>query len=338
MTVFLRDHPTRFALIAQMSPAAHARMNGELFLTAVESDEITEEGILEDLLLNMLRDLQEIGIEFHCNLHDLYDNYYQLDQFLHLVKFFLPAPLYTLILTDNKIRQALQAILEGNVSNEAAVRDYAKWIGIENERYAEEHGQIVEKVLPYLHSTPRFVTYITNMAAMLGNTPVLPDLNNDGSIEKFHEMVVEIDATLSDIMINTQVDGLTEEDMRKLQRRVVLFIQNLTSPENTNLYAILFASDIPADVYVEKAKRIREFTAGSKFHLEYYAARNLAPTLSDIFGLLSYIAATTRTRLDFSKKVQTLTEYASERGIDFTPPILSFISLASAKLKMRFTE
>lgn len=293
------DINKRLFVLTTLSPRAKKIVSTGMYFLVIEQDEADNESIQQELFLSLVEDMSEIGLYWACDNTDIYATTYDLDLALSVLTYLMPNTLYPKLRNDSKLVAALQALLDGNVSDNQAVVDYLIFLGggDDNTPYVPDLASAIAFVLPNIRNTEMFLTYIESLLSKLQaerkvSTSVLTH-------KKEYQLIVDRVSSKLYLGLNYLIEKKLVDTNNPLLRRITIFIKYLTQADKIEDWSFLFLTNIAT---LDKSSeslyktRTKEFLVGTKLCVDYYTVRDIIPSKVDIVGFVLFL---------FSRSVHT---------------------------------
>ena len=286
--------------MASISPSARLQITGHLWRVNIDSDEITQQLLMENCFASVITEAYELGIEFFCTLADLCQSTYVLDKVLLLFEVVFPSPLYKSIVEDDGFRRFITAVNEGGSSyaGESSILSILEYLALYNEATQEIFYDTYVFLQDKIHSTPIFDEYVSSIL-MVDNTPVTVPAD-DAAIEKYTRLMqTQFDQLLSG------ADALFRNLPNKGNMVAVydaIHNYKITTTAQDTLLEFSWAHTVDGDeltipmAQVLKTKYMMLFRATTPFSEEYFLARNLPILPEHLYTLVlgTYLGSETK--------------------------------------------
>lgn len=283
--------------IANMSPWARSRLDGEKYRLLLETDDVTPETIQQELFMCLLDDLKEIGIYLTCQPIDIYGNTYDFDLTLNLLEWILPNEFYKKLQDDKKLQGLLTNLLTGGVSNDMFITTYLEFLGGHDNRpgYRPELEEASQFLLDKFRSDGLFITFMSTMMAKLDEER-LKGMEAHGSLD-YMGIITRRCQDIREALgiIGPAFSSEGDDVYNAIFTRVDVGIRYLLAAGRITLAGWLFTTPIDRvtsdckDLYRRKH---REFYQGWKLSAAYFNARGQELTKVDIAGIMCMYYAT----------------------------------------------
>lgn len=300
-------------LMATLSPRARDSVDLELYRESADSDGSTPQYILEYVFVEFTKDLEDLGLQFDIDYSEYCSNLGTLFSFLRLGTVLLPNNLYALVKSNMRLRDTINAILDGNMDpTESVIHNYLSAIaGLEiNNPIFPELTEFVDSIYHSVSQTDKFTTYLENVRELSQDEMVMAPSSQEDHLsysDKIKLILTRLGQSISDYS--------ETPDVYKTYR----FIQNdLLAPANFHHYAYLFLQSkdsLPDDVGELFDRRWYEHYVSHRWFPEYHILRKTRPSQSDIICMLGMTYALSPTREDFDKRVTQLITVGVSRDL-----------------------
>lgn len=273
--------------LVAMSPSAQDMAEGEKYRLYIPDDEISPNSILDTLFMCLLNDLQTLGVGLSVPANDFFGNSITLDRFLIVFEKLMPTKLMQTMRTDVGVYTAIKDIIDGNITDEPAYTSVIDWIAEQDPDLSEVCEEIVQGTV----STEIFKTYLENMLARAEETTV-SEFNVVNDPKAWVALVARLDDELEDCYTKAKLlDGI---DTEKLLKRFKMFIAFLNDSHNIAEKQWIFTtprSSLAENMIAIYDKKRREFLTDTRLSPQYFIARSLEITLTDVVGFVSFVHA-----------------------------------------------
>jgi hypothetical protein len=299
---------TALFLMASLSPRVKAMLDNESYRESAEQDEATDQYVLEKALQALYKDLQDIGVEFiDHDFSDVTEELAPLFDFIALVTYLLPSPLYSLIKTNEPIRTCLDHLVTGSLGNgETLIQTYlSELAGLNGQpALAPEITDIVDHYYSGVTQSEAFTDYLKNLHHLVTQERLTPETDPEQH-GQYLAVIKEIIGRMSDV-VNSLVYHVNYEELCSLQNSV---IKDLASPANFSHYHYLFTTDpttLPEGVKDLYGKANYHYRVSYPWCLDYYTLRKLKPTTPHVMMMYIFLYALYDKESDYLEATRAL--------------------------------
>jgi hypothetical protein len=263
-------------MMATLSPLVKESIEKELYRESADSDQSTPQYILEDAFVNLVRDLETIGLILNINFESYCEERGTLFAFLGLCGYLLPNTLSAHIKTNRKIRETLIHIIEGNLGdNETAIEIYLSELGGLDGQIplAPELTDYVDSIYPLVKQTTTFSDYLKNLARLHCEERIMIESDHERH-QVYTQKMKEIIGRLSDA-INLFQDQVNYNRLCQYQDMI---IRDLLAPVHFHDYTFLFletSETLPEDLIPVLEREWQYYYYSHPWCAPYYTLRKL---------------------------------------------------------------
>ena len=268
------DINTALFIMASLSPKVKDSVELELYRQDADSDQSDEQYVLEDAFVNLIRDLEEIGVIFEIDYSTYCQEMGTLFSFLRLVTLLLPNSLYDVIKTNTKMRSLIDHINQGNLGDDqTTIQIYLSEIaGLDgNPPIYPELVDYIDEVYPMISQTSVFSDYFRNIDQLLSEERMMIESDHKRHIAYTSEIQERI-GRLSDA-VNLYSNDPRYDEICRIQNQI---ISDLTSPSNFHDYCYLFLESpetLPEDLIESYNRKWYYYRVSNPWCFEYYELR-----------------------------------------------------------------
>lgn len=203
------------------------RIDGLEYLINYTEDEITDKTLTIDLFGEFINDLTDIGIEFTCDVSELYESFYMLNMLLDLGEYILPDKLYRLQKDDKDFRDYLIAMQEGALSNETSLYQIMDYMKSKKKEYNTLFYYYHDKIT----STETFDNYLKTILSFDPDITKTDDIDTN-HIEAYLTYVEYVDIRIEEFLsLIDNNDSLDESLKMDIYKTAVAYIDSMTDQD-----------------------------------------------------------------------------------------------------------
>lgn len=294
-------------LITSLSPQAKESVELELYRASAESDEASEQFVLDDAFVNLIKDLETIGIDLSFDYDNITQDLPRLFKFIHLTSYLLPNSLHPIIKAQPLIRECLEHIAGGSLgSDEMFIQTYLSELGGLDGQPAliPDLTEALDQLYPFFSQTAIFTDYVKNMLTLVNEEKLALESDHDQH-QLFREYTREMIGRLSDA-VNLFEDHPAYNKMCVIQNWV---IKDLLSPTNFIAYNYLFTTspaDLPEDLVESFQRKWYHYRVGHMWCQDYYPVRQIEAPEAAVMMMYAFVYATCRDLVSYTDQVSKL--------------------------------
>lgn len=317
-----------------ISPAVSMLLDGERYRLFIDQDDITDDTLMVECLYALRDELFEIGIELiDEDILCLNNDIQQLYQFIYILEYILPAPLYEHLKNEPFLRDVVKNLLEEQkTSEDGLLFNYCGFLGGLNGDTPYTSGMdIIPYVIETFKSNAMFDHYMTKLLAMVNDETGLGDTTSLTPEEmlKYTNYLTIIRSHLNEIIIPRLKEKLTLSDKENIFKKVQFNLnQTFCYYNNTvnvkNLYVYHFLSTDNKEINLLKQKTKKELRCSSPVFPEYYKIRRFLVGEAELLSIVCWII---RPYMDSDKQIQRKVDLLVELYPYFKEMILTIGSI-----------
>ncbi len=271
-----QDINTALFLMASLSPKVKESIDLELYKQTADSDGSTDQYILDDAFLNLIRDIETIGLSLSFDYSDLTEDMSKLFKFLKFASYLLPNSLYDILKTDVKIRECINHILSGSLGEDnTLIQVYLSELGglDGQDPLVPELTETLDEYYPIISQTEMFTDYIKRIHELVLSERLVVESDHQ-THELFRNKARDLIGRFSDA-VNVFSDQEIYDQLCTFQN---WFIKDLTSPANFIDYNYIFAIDkdtLPEDLIEGHNQKLYHYEVSHLWCMPYYQVRKL---------------------------------------------------------------
>lgn len=271
-----QDINTALFLMASLSPKVKESIDLELYRQTADSDGSTDQYILDDAFLNLIRDIETIGLSLSFDYSDLTEDMSKLFKFLKFISYLLPNSLYDILKTDVKIRECIDHILNGSLGDDnTLIQVYLSELGglDGQDPLVPELTETLDEYYPIISQTEMFTDYIKTIHGLVISERLVVESDHQ-THEIFRNKARDLIGRFSDA-VNVFSDQEIYDQLCNFQN---WFIKDLTAPANFIDYNYLFAIDkdtLPDDLVEGYTQKLYHYEVSHLWCMPYYQVRKL---------------------------------------------------------------
>jgi len=286
------DLNTSLFILASLSPLVTNSLELELYRQSADSDESTDDVILADAILNTLRDLETIGLDFGLDYSILQQPGY-LKPFTELLGYLLPNGLYPKLKSNIELHNLVHHLLDGGLGdNETLIQCYLSELGgLDGQSPFQEHfSDTLDLFYPEIKQTETFTDYLRNMYDLVQTEKLTPE--SDAEQHNQYRIIAKTLITRVSEAVNLfNMHPCYGEASRLLN----ILVGDLTSPNNYPHYQYIFTTNkatLPDDLQPLFDRQWVWYEVSHPWCRAYFELRHLVPTSEQL--LLCYAFAYAR--------------------------------------------
>jgi hypothetical protein len=261
------------------------------YLQIFTEESLTDEALLQTCYEIVIDDLLEIGITFHCDLVDLFTNFYDMETIWMLKLIFSIEHLKNVLENDSELRELVSTIISDE-SDQKLIRvlETLTYTYPDNEMYDRVYKFLEDKVV----ETGEFIIYIENVIDL--STQLLDfDEIPDDDMAKIDQLIhhVQTSQNKAKEIFDIAAELYPEIDTIRLNRDYKRYNRDKLYPNNINAYAWFVDIELSnTELYPHEKplydKLDYEHNVRNNHHIEYY--ENLPHTTiskEDVLNLLA---------------------------------------------------
>lgn len=279
------DYDKITPLILDISPTASRTLNNEEYRIALENENVSEATVFNLLLSRMIDDLTELGLEFIVDISDIFPDWYIGEQVLEVIKYLSPNTLYKELLHNKQLNAILSSAIEDDEYDDSLVTRYLHGLT----EYLGNIDRAVIHLLDKVTSNEIYESYMTSVLKMveIHNTPnvTTENLNDYAKLLSRRSRIFNyvLDELEERAIIST-------EEQDRLKKRMSFDIKRLTGAETINQYSWTYTRKLEtlSSTELEAYETyMREITAASKLHMDFYSYTQTNLNFLDFIGILA---------------------------------------------------
>lgn len=296
------DVNTALFIITSLSPKAKEAVELELYRATDASDESTDQAVLDFCFVELVKDLETIGVVLSFDYNGFTEELGKLFGFLRLMTYLLPNSLYDILKVDHNLRECVEHILNGSLGeNETLIQTYLSELGgLDGQTpLVPILTDVLDQFYPLISQTEVFTDYMKNLL-MLASTERVMSESDAESHKIYRDTIREMIGRLSDVI------NLFEGDPSygKLCTMQSWVIKDLASPSNFTQYNYLFTTpldSLPEDLVESYHQKWYHFKVSHMWCSEYYKPRNIVPEQANVTMMFCFLYAVHSTRAGYEE-------------------------------------
>lgn len=294
-------------LIKDLSPLAQEYLNTKAYLTKIVEDDVTDIFLLIECYKCLLEELEDIGISFHCELEELFEDMYTAEAIYHLRKILEPEFLYEFFKMNKELAKAMENQLENNTVDTELISFLLDTIYLINENnYSLNRTMEIEDKFV---STEKLRTYIKTIVD-IANINRVDDLDMPLYLNLIE--IVKKDRLNFEYVVNYICKDDQSLNYEKLKSKIKNYDLSKLNGDNANMYAWCYtdgAKEMNPFIY-NKYMDIHHTT--STHHIEYWLTHaDLIITKESLVELVSHHFA-----IEWNGELPIINEEAINKVVD----------------------
>lgn len=300
---------TAIFLIASLSPTASKSLELESYRESANSDDATDQYILEEVLQSLVKDTQEIGLIINADLSQLAEEPSSLYDFISLLTYLLPNSLYPLLKSNEPIRNCVYHLITGSLGdNETLVQTYLSELGGLDGQTAlvPELSSIIDHHYPIISQTETFTDYLKNLYDLVTQERITIEADPDHHIS-YRNKIKDLIGRLSDV-VNNMAHHLLYNDLCAIQNIV---IKDLIVPDNFTEYNYLFNTDptlLPEGIRQLHEMKNYHYQVSHPWCLDYHQVRKQTPSPGYVMMMYAFLYAVISREENYTEIAKKLSE------------------------------
>jgi hypothetical protein len=294
-------------LMTTLSPRAAESIDKELYRASADSDAADSQYIMEHCFVEMIKDLEEIGLIIDLDYSRFTQDSVELLKFLQLAQLLLPNHLYPLMATDRKIRTVIEDIVMGNLgdADDTAIETYLSQIGGLDDLIPlyPDLEEFIQSIFPSISQTVVFSNYLRYQVELLGEESLMPASDQEAHL-KYNAKIKEIISRLLEALALFETSEVLESITQ-------LFIQDLSAAANFHDYAYLFLEtkdSLPEELASGFERKWYYYWISHRWCAQYYPLRKMDNPLNILPMLLSVPYAFLEQESEYIKHIASFHE------------------------------
>jgi hypothetical protein len=304
--------------MASLSPKVKEAIELETYRTTADSDGATDQYILNNVFLLLIKELEEIGLEFTVDYSDYTDELDKLFQFLQFVSYLLPNSLYGILKSDITFRKCVERILGGSLgADETLIQTYLSELGglDGHEALVPELADTVDVFYPTAIQTSVFTDYMHTIYELVDTERM--------AVESDHETHTTYIGSIRDLVGRlSDAVNLFESDPEyaELCRIQNFIIKDFTSPTNFIDYNYLLnvaPESLPDELVAGYDRKWYHYRVSHAWCMPYHQVRDLHPSDAHYVMFFAFLYALHPTLAGYEKAgADILTIYPSNAAFN----------------------
>ena len=297
------DRNTALFLMASLSPKVKETIELELYRQTADSDGSSEQYVLEESFLNLVRDLETLGLILTIDYSEIVEELSTIYDFIRFVSYLLPNSLYEILRTQPKIRECVRCILEGSLGNhETLIQTYLSQLGgLDGEPALVPHlTPVLERYYSYVGQTATFTDYFRHLMELLSTERLAVEYTEDDH-KAYRDTIRDFLGRFSDA-VNLFSAHPLYDPLCRIQDRL---IKDLAAHDNFADYRYIFVErpdQLPEDLVEGYHRRWYHYKVSHPWCLEYFSLRKLLVKPEQILAIFCFLYAHHETKDAYEKE------------------------------------